>query len=197
MFTKLERDEVEDYNNRVLDEILEATVKKIDAFRPVHRASGLGEDLHVYDGSLMGGSIYNARKRKSGFISEFGYWSIAESAVKWGDVGWPPTPEQLVRWSSRCSFFGSTSTFIGHPKYYPTRLEWIKASLLYGAFLAKYHTEIFRRDHHDEMGIEAAGDTGKVGGDGKGDDLVFHQTDGEGLRGFLAVPHRHQGTAQL
>ena len=137
-------DEIEDYDNQVLDELLEETVKKIDSFRPVHRASGLGDDLHVYDGSLMGGSIYNARKRKSGFISEFGYWSIAETALNWGDVGWPPSPEELVEWSSRCSFFGSTSTFIGHPKYFSSRKEWIKASLLYGAFLAKYHTEIFR-----------------------------------------------------
>ncbi len=144
LFLKPKRDEIEDYDNQVLDELLEKTVKTIDQSRPVHRASGLGEDLHVYDGSLMGGSIYNARKRKSGFISEFGFWSIAETSVKWGDVGWPPSPEELVQWSSRCSFFGSTSTFIGYPKYYKTRMDWIQASLLYGAFLAKYQTEIFR-----------------------------------------------------
>ncbi len=144
LFIKLDRDEVDDNDNQVLDELLEATIKSIDTSRPVHRASGLGEDLHVYDGSLAGGSIYDARLRKSGFISEFGFWSIAETALKWGDVGWPPTEEELVQWSSRCSFFGSTSTFIGHPKYYSSREQWIKASLLYGAFLAKYHTEIFR-----------------------------------------------------
>lgn len=144
LFTNPSRDEVEDFDNQVLDELLEATVKQIDTSRPVHRASGLGEDLHVYDGSLMGGSIYSARKRKSGFVSEYGFWSIAESSVKWGDVGWPPSEEELIQWSSRCSFFGSTSTFIGHPKYHTSRKDWIIASLLYGAFLAKFHTEIFR-----------------------------------------------------
>ncbi len=144
LFLPNKRNEVEDYDNQVLDELLETTVKNIEKSRPVHRASGLGDDLHVYDGSLNGGSIYNARKRKSGFVSEFGFWSIAETAEKWGDIGWPPTEEELVQWSSRCSFFGSTSTFIGHPKYYSSRREWIMASLLYGAFLAKYHTEIFR-----------------------------------------------------
>ncbi|MHA1267252.1 MAG: glycoside hydrolase family 2 protein [Candidatus Helarchaeota archaeon] len=144
LFIKLERDEIDDNDNRVLDELLEKTVQRIDQSRPIHRASGLGEDLHVYDGSLGGGSIYDARKRKSGFVSEFGFWTIAETSKKWGDVGWPPTTEELIQWSSRCSFFGSTSTFIGHPKYYPNRKTWIKASLLYGAFLAKYQTEVFR-----------------------------------------------------
>ncbi len=144
LFIDLERDEIDDNDNQVLDELLEATVRRIDTSRPVHRASGLGEDLHVYDGSLGGGSIYKARERKSGFISEFGFWSIAETALKWGDVGWPPTEEELVQWSSRCSFFGSTSTFIGHPKYYPSREEWFRASLLYGAFLAKFQAELFR-----------------------------------------------------
>jgi len=144
LFIDLERDEVDDNDNQVLDELLEATVKQIDSSRPVHRASGLGEDLHVYDGSLGGGSIYHVRKRKSGFISEFGFWTVAETALKWGDVGWPPTADELVQWSSRCSFFGSTSTFIGHPKHYPNRLKWIQASLLYGAFLAKFQAEFFR-----------------------------------------------------
>jgi len=144
LFIPRKFDEIEDYDNQVLDKILEDTVQKIDSSRPIHRSSGLGEDLHVYDGSLGGGSIYNARHQKSGFVSEFGFWSIAESSLKWGDIGWPPTSEELVQWSSRCSFFGSTSTFIGHPKYYSSRQEWIKASLLYGAFLAKYQTELFR-----------------------------------------------------
>jgi len=144
LFISQKYDKIEDYNNQVLDELLEETVKKIDISRPIHRSSGLGDDLHVYDGSLGGGSIYNARKQQSGFVSEFGFWSIAETSTKWGDIGWPPTPEELVQWSSRCGFFGSTSTFIGHPKYYSNRQEWIKASLLYGAFLAKYQTELFR-----------------------------------------------------
>jgi len=144
LFIPKNYDEIEDHDNQVLDKLLEETVQKISMNRPIHRSSGLGDDLHVYDGSLGGGSIYNARKQKSGFVSEFGFWSIAETAAKWGDTGWPPSPDELVQWSSRCGFFGSTSTFIGHPKYYSSRQEWFKASLLYGAFLAKYQTELFR-----------------------------------------------------
>ena len=77
-------------------------------------------------------------------MSEFGFWTIADSAEKWGDTGWPPDDEELIQWSSRLSFFGSTATYIGHPKYYKKRMDWYRASQLYGAFLAKYQTEFFR-----------------------------------------------------
>ncbi|MHA1378385.1 MAG: hypothetical protein ACTSRG_08375 [Candidatus Helarchaeota archaeon] len=137
-------DPVDDRDSHVLDQMLKETVLTIDKSRFVHYASGVGGDLHVYDGSLGGGSIYSCRKRKSGFVSEFGFWTIADAAVKWGDTGWPPDEEELIQWSSRLSFSGSTATFIGHPKNYKNRTEWYKASQLYGAFLAKYQTEVFR-----------------------------------------------------
>ena len=134
----------EDRGNLVLDEKLQKTLQEVDPSRPVHRASGMGEDMHVYDGSLNGGSIYDCRKRVSGFISEYGFWSVSESAVNYGDTGWPPDEDQLVEWSSRLSFFGSTCTFVGAPSRYTSLEFWIMATQLYGAFLAKYQTEFFR-----------------------------------------------------
>ncbi len=134
----------EDKGNLVLDEKLQMRLQEVETSRPVHRSSGIGEDLHVYDGSLSGGSVYNCRQQKSGFVSEYGFWSIAENAVKYGDTGWPPDEDQLVEWSSRLSFFGSTCTFVGAPSRYPELVYWITATQLYGGFLAKYQTEFFR-----------------------------------------------------
>ncbi|MHA1300476.1 MAG: glycoside hydrolase family 2 protein [Candidatus Helarchaeota archaeon] len=142
-----EPDPVDDRDNQILDQMLKKTVQAIDKTRFVHHASGTGGDLHIYNGSLNGGSIYGCRKSiksKSGFVSEFGFWTIADTAEKWGEVGWPPDDDELIRWSSRLSFFGSTATFIGHPKYYKNRKDWYSVSQLYGAFLAKYQTEFFR-----------------------------------------------------
>lgn len=144
-----EPDPIDDRDNQVLDKMLKETIEAIDRTRFVHLASGIGGDLHVYEGSLGGGSIYSFRKRKSGFVSEFGFWTIADTALKWGDVGWPPDEDELIQWSSRLGFFGSTATFIGHPKYYSSRMEWYKSSQLYGAFLAKYQTEYFRGNKSD------------------------------------------------
>lgn len=134
----------EDKGNRVLDEKLQQRLQEAETSRPIHRSSGIGEDLHVYDGSLSGGSLYNCRQQKSGFISEYGFWSIAEKAVKYGDTGWPPDEDQLIEWSSRLSFFGSTCTFVGAPSHYRNLSFWIMGTQLYGAFLAKYQTEFFR-----------------------------------------------------
>lgn len=151
-------DPAKDRNNLVLDRLLEARVKSVDPGRPVIFASGLGSlsgDMHVYDGSIGGGSIYNCRKHKeAGFVSEYGFWSVACTADEWGDTGWPPDKQELVDWSGRLSFFGSTSTFVGAPKRYPERQAWIRATQLYAAFLAKYQTEIFRiRRGQPIMGI--------------------------------------------
>ncbi|MBD3229707.1 MAG: hypothetical protein GF329_16115 [Candidatus Lokiarchaeota archaeon] len=137
-------DPVDDRDNSILDLRLQETLKEICSMRPVHKASGVGDDLHIYDGSIGGGSIYDVRKRETGFVSEFGFWSVGEGASKWGDIGWPPTEKELLQWASRFGFFASTKTFIGHPNVYTDRNTWIRSSQLYGAFLAKYQTEYFR-----------------------------------------------------
>ncbi|MGQ9721980.1 MAG: glycoside hydrolase family 2 protein [Candidatus Jordarchaeum sp.] len=143
-YSGFEAEPDEDKGNLVLDEKLQQRLQEVEQSRPVHRSSGIGEDLHVYDGSLNGGSLYDCRQRKSGFVSEYGFWSIAENAVKYGDTGWPPDEDQLIEWSSRLSFFGSTCTFTGAPNRYPSLIYWIVGTQLYGAFLAKYQTEFFR-----------------------------------------------------
>jgi beta-mannosidase len=151
-------DPVKDKNNMVLDELLETCLKSVDSSRPVILASGLGSlsgDTHVYDGSLGGGSIYDCRKHnEAGFVSEYGFWSVGHNAVRWGDTGWPPDKQELTEWSSRLSFFGSTSTFVGAPNRYAKRQAWIHSTQLYAAFLAKYQTEAFRiRRGQPIMGI--------------------------------------------
>lgn len=138
-------DPVKDRDNQVLDQLLEERLISIDPNRPVQRASGIGGDTHIYEGSIGGGPIYNCRKRKeAGFVSEYGFWSVACTAEQWGDTGWPPDTQELVEWSGRLSFFGSTSTYVGAPNRYSDRRSWIRATQLYAAFLAKYYTEVFR-----------------------------------------------------
>jgi beta-mannosidase len=142
---KKDIDPVKDDTNSVLDGLLEARLSAVDQSRPIHKASGLGADTHIYDGSIGGGSIYNCRSHKeAGFVSEYGFWSVAHAAKTWGDVGWPPDKDELIQWSGRLSFFGSTSTYVGAPRRYPDRESWIYATQLYAAFLAKYQTEMFR-----------------------------------------------------
>ncbi|WXG44684.1 MAG: glycoside hydrolase family 2 TIM barrel-domain containing protein [Promethearchaeati archaeon SRVP18_Atabeyarchaeia-1] len=142
---KKETDPVKDSTNSVLDGLLETSLRNVDQSRPIHRSSGMGADTHIYDGSIGGGSIYNCRNHKeAGFVSEYGFWSIASTADEWGDIGWPPDKEELIQWSGRLSFLGSTSTYVGAPSRYPDRDSWINATQLYAAFLAKYQTETFR-----------------------------------------------------
>ena len=142
---KKEIDPAKDETNSVLDGLLEARLISVDQSRPIHRASGLGGDTHIYDGSIGGGSIYNCRNHKeAGFVSEYGFWSAAYTANAWGDIGWPPDKDELIQWSGRLGIFGSTSTYVGAPKRYPDRESWIYATQLYAAFLAKYQTETFR-----------------------------------------------------
>nr|MDO8099211.1 glycoside hydrolase family 2 TIM barrel-domain containing protein [Candidatus Njordarchaeota archaeon] len=148
-------DPVNDRDNQVLDRLLEERLKSVDPNRPIHRASGINGDTHIYEGSIGGGPIYNCRKHKeAGFVSEYGFWSVACTAEQWGDTGWPPDKENLVEWSGRLSFFGSTSTYVGAPNRYADRQSWIRATQLYAAFLAKYYTEAFRvRRGQPFMGI--------------------------------------------
>ncbi|MHA1269457.1 MAG: glycoside hydrolase family 2 protein [Candidatus Helarchaeota archaeon] len=151
VFDKPKPDPIDDRDNSILDDLLQKRLQEISPMRYVHKASGVGGDLHVYDGSIGGGSIYNVRKHPLGFVSEFGFWSISEGAFKWGDVGWPPSENELVQWASRFGFIAATKTFIGHPKIYSDREAWIIASQLYGAFLAKYQTEFFRSNQYNAI----------------------------------------------
>jgi beta-mannosidase len=127
-----------------LDGALESTLRSIDTGRHVHRASGIGDDVHNYAGSLTGGNLYRVRERPAWFVSEYGFWSVGPQAHKFGDRGWPPGPEQLREWVSRLSFIGSTCAFAGLPSRYGSLDEWADATQAYGAALAKYQTEWFR-----------------------------------------------------
>src|SRR6266700_3917687 len=126
-----------------LDAALETTLRAIDTGRHVHRASGIGDDVHNYAGSLTGGRVYRVRERPAWFVSEYGFWTVGPQADKFGDRGWPPDPEQMREWVSRLSFIGSTCAFAGMPSRYGSRDEWA------GATLAKYQTEWFRSHRGD------------------------------------------------
>ncbi|HEY6394388.1 MAG TPA: glycoside hydrolase family 2 TIM barrel-domain containing protein, partial [Candidatus Binataceae bacterium] len=133
-----------DANNQILDEALERSLRQVEPIRHVHRASGIGDDLHMYDGSLSGGDLYRARKRKSWFVSEYGFWTLGPAAHRWNDQGWPPDDFQMKNWLSRLSFAPATMIFAGLPERYPSFDAWRRASEAYGAFLAKYQTEWMR-----------------------------------------------------
>ncbi len=133
-----------DSDNQVLDEALENCLRQVEEFRHIHRASGIGDDLHMYDGSLNGSNVYAVRDKRSWFVSEYGFWTLGPSANKWNDQGWPPDAFQMKQWLSRLSFGPSTMNFTGLPERYTTLKGWQQVTELYGSFLAKYQTEWFR-----------------------------------------------------
>jgi len=133
-----------DSDNQVLDEALEKRLREVETTRHIHRASGIGDDLHMYDGSLTGGNVYNVRAHTSWFVSEYGFWTLGPRADTWNDQGWPPDEFQMQQWFSRLSFGPSTMNFTGLPERYTTRKAWQQATEFYGSFLAKYQTEWFR-----------------------------------------------------
>jgi beta-mannosidase len=127
-----------------LDAALDATLRAVDTGRHVHPASGIGDDVHNYLGSLAGGSIYRVHEQPAWFVSEYGFWTIGPQGQKFGNRGWPPDPDQMREWVSRLSFIGSTCSFAGLPSRYESLDEWAAATQTYGAALAKYETEWFR-----------------------------------------------------
>ncbi len=133
-----------DIGERHLDAALFATLQSIDDSRHVHEASGIGDDVHSYLGSLTGRNLYRVSEMPAWFVSEYGFWSVGPQAAKYGDEGWPPTPEQMREWVSRLSFIGSTVGFAGLPDRYPSLATWGDATEQYGAALAKHQTEWFR-----------------------------------------------------
>lgn len=132
-----------------LDAALDATLRGLDTGRHVHEASGIGDDVHNYFGSLMGGSIYRVRERPAWFVSEYGFWTVGPQASKFGDRGWPPDTARMREWVSRLSFIGSTCAFAGLPTRYGSLDEWAHATQAYGAALGKYETEWFRAHRGD------------------------------------------------
>jgi beta-mannosidase len=133
-----------DFDNQVLDAALAQRLRSVDPVRHVHEASGIGDDLHVYDGSLDGGSVYGVRARKAWFVSEYGFWTPGPGVTRWGDQGWPPDEEQVRAWLSRLSFGAWTFAFAGLPERYGSLDAWRRATEAYGAYLAKVQTEWFR-----------------------------------------------------
>jgi len=137
-------DPATDADNQVLDEALENRLRQVEPLRHIHRASGIGDDLHMYDGSLAGGNVYNVRDKRSWFVSEYGFWTLGPRVNRWNDQGWPPDEFQMHQWLSRLSFGSSTMNFVGLPDRYMTCSAWQEVTELYGSFLAKYQTEWFR-----------------------------------------------------
>lgn len=127
-----------------LDAALARTLRAIDTGRHVHVASGIDGDVHDYQGSLTGGSLYHFGRRPAWFVSEYGFWTVGPQARKFSDRGWPPDREQMRQWVSRLSFIGSTCAFAGLPERYASLEEWADATQAYGAALAKYQTEWLR-----------------------------------------------------
>lgn len=134
-----------DIGERHLDAALLRTLASIDDSRHVHEASGIGDDVHDYQGSLMGGSVYRVGEQPAWFVSEYGFWTIGPQFAKFGDPPiWPPDEALMREWVSRLSFIGSTVAFAGRPERYPSLERWAEATESYGAALAKYQTEWFR-----------------------------------------------------
>ena len=143
--TKPDDDKPElDVGERNLDAELFETLHAIDDSRHVHEASGIGDDVHNYAGSLTGGNMYRVSDQPAWFVSEYGFWTVGPQAAKFRDQGWPPDVAQMREWVSRLSFIGSTVGFAGLPDRYPSLEAWAEATEEYGAALAKHQTEWFR-----------------------------------------------------
>jgi beta-mannosidase len=142
-------DPVHDRDNQVLDAALMERLLSVDAVRHVHCASGIGDDLHLYDGSLNGGTVYGVRGHRSWFVSEYGFWTLGPQVRRWNDQGWPPDEFQMREWLSRLSFGPWTMNFAGLPERYPSLEAWREATEVYGAFLVKYQTEWIRMHRGD------------------------------------------------
>jgi beta-mannosidase len=138
-----------DLGERHLDAALFATLQGMDTSRHVHEASGIGDDAHVYDGSLSGGSVYAVSEHPAWFVSEYGFWTVGPNAARFGDRGWPPDVAQMREWVSRLSFVGSTMGYAGMPDRYASLDAWARATEEYGALLAKHQTEWFRTHRGD------------------------------------------------
>jgi beta-mannosidase len=138
------KDAARDFDNQVLDERLEERLREVEQHRHVHRASGIGDDFHLYDGSLNGGAVYGVRDAKSWFVSEYGYWTVGPEAHRFGDLEWPPDATQMKEWLSRLSFAPWTFQYSGLPERYGSLDAWRRATEAYGEFLAKYQTEWIR-----------------------------------------------------
>lgn len=133
-----------DAGERHLDAALFTSLHSIEDSRHVHEASGIGDDVHSYLGSLSGRNLYRVSELPAWFVSEYGFWTVGPQAAKYGDTGWPPTTEQMREWVSRLSFIGSTVGFAGIPERYASLAAWGEATEEYGAALAKHQTEWFR-----------------------------------------------------
>ncbi len=138
------KDAKADFDNQVLDEELDECLSAIDTVRHVHRASGIGDDLHLYDGSLNGGDVYGVRNHKTWFVSEYGFWTAGPQSERWGDLRWPPDDALMKEWLSRMSFGPWTFNFTGLLERYPSMDSWRRATEHYGALLGKYQTEWIR-----------------------------------------------------
>jgi hypothetical protein len=138
-----------DVDNQVLDEALESRLREVElpdhaGSRHVHRASGIGDDIHMYEGSLAGGDVYRVRQHAGWFVSEYGFWTVGEAHPAWGDQGWPPDRFADWEWLSRLSFGPNTMCYAGLPDRYASADAWREATEAYGAYLAKYQTEWIR-----------------------------------------------------
>lgn len=133
-----------DVGERHLDAALFGTLRSIEDSRHVHEASGIGDDVHSYAGSLAGRNLYRVSEQPAWFVSEYGFWTVGPNAARFGDRGWPPTTAQMRAWVSRLSFIGSTVGFAGMPDRYDSLDDWSAATEAYGAALAKHQTEWFR-----------------------------------------------------
>lgn len=132
-----------DYDNRVLDSVLSDRLADTDPIRPVHVASGIGDE-HRYEGSAGGGALGDFGRRRSLFVSEFGFFAPSWRTELAGDEGWPPVGDARDQWSGRLGCAGTTATYVGGPEHYATPQDWIYACQRYGAILIKTQIEAMR-----------------------------------------------------
>jgi len=120
----------------------------VDPIRHVHLASGAGDDIHEYSGTIGSGMVYNVGMHHAPFVSEYGSWPVNRTAVgrvDWGEP-WPPEPDSdqwVTFW--RAGLIGcETTEMAGAPARYPDLASFAYATERKAAFVAKYQTEFFR-----------------------------------------------------
>jgi beta-mannosidase len=145
-------DESTDSGNLCLDRALARTLSTLDPSRFVHQAAGTGHDVHVYAGTIGGGTVYDVGTVRAPFVSEYGSFPIARRAHGRHDAWatpWPPGPRQLQLLCRQGFIAFEALGAAGNVTRFHDLPQLAEALERKAAFVAQYQTEFFRIHRND------------------------------------------------
>jgi hypothetical protein len=140
-------DETTDRGNEHLDRRLAATLTTVDPTRFVHAASATGHDVHVYAGTIGGGSVFDVGLVRAPFVSEYGSFPVGRRSHARHDgwaTPWPPGKPQVRALSRQGLIAAEALGAAGEITRYKDLSQLAAALERKAAFVAQYQTEFFR-----------------------------------------------------